>query len=243
MLADRRAENLATNFAGQWLYLRNLATVTPDMRLFPDFDDNLRQAFRQETELFFGSIMQEDRSVLDLLKANYTYLNERLAKHYGIPNIYGNRFRRVELADNSQRGGLLRQGSILTVTSYATRTSPVIRGKWVLENLLGSPPPKPPTNVPSLKDNTIAANLSVRQRLAEHRANAACMACHKSIDPVGFTLEEFDAIGRWRDVEEGEPIDDYRRIARRSRIHRRRRIGDRPCWLDQNCSSARWSKN
>jgi mono/diheme cytochrome c family protein len=208
MLADRRAENLATNFAGQWLYLRNLATVTPDMRLFPDFDDNLRQAFRQETELFFGSIVEEDRSVLDLLKANYTFLNERLAKHYGIPNIYGNRFRRVELADNSERGGLLRQGSILTVTSYATRTSPVIRGKWVLENLLGSPPPRPPANVPSLKDNTIAANLSVRQRLAEHRANAACATCHRSIDPVGFTLEEFDAIGRWRDVEEGEPIDD-----------------------------------
>ena len=208
MLTDRRAENLATNFAGQWLYLRNLATVTPDMRLFPDFDDNLRQAFRQETELFFGSIVEEDRSVLDLLKANYTFLNERLAKHYGIPNIYGNRFRRVELADNSERGGLLRQGSILTVTSYATRTSPVIRGKWVLENLLGSPPPRPPANVPSLKDNTIAANLSVRERLAEHRANAACATCHRSIDPVGFTLEEFDAIGRWRDVEEGEPIDD-----------------------------------
>ena len=178
MLADPRSRSLVTNFAGQWLYLRNLESITPDLRLFPDFDDNLRQAFRQETELFFESILRDDRSVLDLLKADYTYLNERLAKHYGIPNVYGSRFRRVELGQDSERGGLLRQGSILTVTSYATRTSPVIRGKWVLENLLGTPPPPPPPNVPALKDNTVSASLSVRERLAEHRANAACASCH-----------------------------------------------------------------
>ncbi len=207
LLADRRSKNLVTNFAGQWLYLRNLDSTTPDMRLFPDFDDNLRQAFRQETELFFESILREDRSVLNLLKSDYTYLNERLAKHYGIPYVYGSRFRRVSLDDDSVRGGLLRQGSILTVTSYATRTSPVIRGKWILENLLGSPPPRPPANVPALKDNTVSATFSVRERLAEHRANAACASCHKQIDPVGFSLEEFDAVGRWRAVEEGKPVD------------------------------------
>jgi mono/diheme cytochrome c family protein len=209
MLVDQRANNLATNFAAQWLNLRNLESVTPDLRLYPDFDDNLRQAFRQETELFFTSIMRENRSVLDLLHADYTFLNERLAKHYGIPHIYGSRFRRVELDADSQRGGLLRQGSILTVTSYATRTSPVIRGKWILENLLGSPPPRPPANVPSLKDNTVSDALSVRNRLAEHRANAACAACHKAIDPVGFSLEQFDAVGRWRTLEEGQPIDAH----------------------------------
>ena len=150
MLADERAQALVSNFAGQWLYLRNLESITPDGRLYPDFDDNLRQAFRRETELFFESIVREDRSVLELLKADYTYLNERLAKHYGIPHVYGSRFRRVPLDEASQRGGLLRQGSILTVTSYATRTSPVIRGKWILENILGTPPPPPPPDVPAL---------------------------------------------------------------------------------------------
>ena len=144
MLADQRSRSLVSNFAGQWLYLRNLDSIIPDMRLFPDFDDNLRQAMRQETELFFESIMREDRSVLDLIKADYTYLNERLAKHYGIPNVYGSRFRRVSLDEASHRGGLLRHASILTVTSYATRTSPVIRGNWVLKNLIGTPPPPPP---------------------------------------------------------------------------------------------------
>ena len=196
-----------SNFVGQWLYLRNLESTTPDMRLFPDFDDNLRQAFQQETELFCESVMREDRSVLDLLKADYTYLNERLAKHYEVPNVYGSRFRRVSLDEDSKRGGLLRHGSILTVTSYATRTSPVIRGKWILENILGTPPPPPPANVPALKDNTVSATLSVRERLAEHRANPACASCHDLIDPVGFSLENFDAVGRWRDIEEGKPID------------------------------------
>ncbi len=207
MLADSRSRSLVSNFAAQWLYLRNLESLTPDLRLFPDFDDNLRQAFRRETELFFESILREDRSVLDLLKADYTYLNERLAKHYGIPNVYGSRFRRVSLDKESERGGLLRQGSILTVTSYATRTSPVIRGKWILENILGTPPPPPLPNVPALKDNTVSATLSVRERLAEHRINSACASCHNLMDPVGFSLENFDAVGRWRTVEDGQPID------------------------------------
>jgi mono/diheme cytochrome c family protein len=207
LLADERSRNLATNFAAQWLHLRNLESITPDLRLFPDFDDNLRQAFRQETELFVESVLREDRSVLDLLKADYTFLNERLAKHYEIPHIYGNRFRRVELGNDRQRGGLLRHGSILTVTSYATRTSPVVRGKWILENFLGTPPPPPPADVPSLNDNTVSANLPIRERLAEHRSNAACASCHRLIDPVGFSLEQFDAVGRWRMTEDGKPID------------------------------------
>jgi mono/diheme cytochrome c family protein len=207
MLADARSKNLVSNFAGQWLYLRNLDSITPDLRLFPDFDDNLRQAFRQETEFFFESVLREDRNVLDLLNADYTFLNERLAKHYGIPNIYGSRFRRVTLGQNHERGGLLRQGSILTVTSYATRTSPVIRGHWILENLLGTATPPPPPNVPALKENTVAKSLPMRERLAAHRANTACASCHNLMDPVGFSLENFDAIGRWRTVEDGQPID------------------------------------
>ena len=177
------------------------------MRLFPDFDDNLRQAFRQETELFFDSILREDRSVLDLLRANYTFVNERLAKHYGIPHVYGSRFRRVTLDEDSGRGGLLRHGSILTVTSYATRTSPVLRGKWILDNILGVPPPPPLPDVPALKDNTVDGNLSVRKRLAEHRTNPTCAACHNLMDPVGLSLEKFDAIGRRRTAEGGMPID------------------------------------
>jgi mono/diheme cytochrome c family protein len=207
MLADPRSRSLVSNFAGQWLHLRNLESITPDLRLFPDFDDNLRQAFRRETELLFEGVLREDRSVLDLLKSDHTYLNERLAKHYGIPNVYGSHFRRVELGDDTTRGGLLRQGSVLTVTSYATRTSPVIRGKWILENILGTPPPPPPANVPALKDNTVSSSLSVRERLAEHRANVACAGCHKLMDPVGFSLENYDAVGRWRSFEEGKPID------------------------------------
>ena len=207
LLTDSRSRSLVTNFASQWLHLRNLASTTPDMRLFPDFDDNLRQAFRRETELHFESIMREDRSVLDLLRVNYTFLNERLAKHYDIPHVYGSRFRRIALDEDSKRGGLLRQGSILTVTSYATRTSPVIRGKWILDNILGVPPPPQPANVPALEDNTVDGSLSVRDRLAEHRDNPACASCHNLMDPVGFSLENFDAVGRWRSVEEGVPID------------------------------------
>ncbi len=208
LLADQRSDALVTNFASQWLHLRNLAAITPDMRRFPDFDDNLRQAFRQETELFFGSIVREDRSVLDLLDADYTFVNERLAKHYGIPKVYGSRFRRISLDDDSKRGGLLRQGSILTVTSYPTRTSPVIRGKWVLDNLLGVPPPPPPPNVPVLGEGTVAGKgLSMRERLAAHRADPACNGCHQLMDPVGFALENYDAVGRWRTLERGKPID------------------------------------
>jgi hypothetical protein len=197
---------LVSNFAGQWLFLRNLDSVIPDNRLFPDFDDNLRQALREETELFVESIIREDRSVLQLINADYTYLNERLAKHYGIPHVYGSRFRRVALDEASRRGGLLRHGSILTVTSYATRTSPVLRGNWVLANLLGSPPPPPPPDVPELEDNTVSASLTVRQRLEQHRANETCARCHNLIDPVGFALENFDAVGRWRETDNDEPI-------------------------------------
>jgi hypothetical protein len=207
MLTDARSDSLVSNFADQWLHLRNLESITPDLRLFPDFDDNLRQAFRRETELLFESTIRDDRSVLDLLKTDHAYLNERLAKHYGIPHVYGSRFRRVALGDDDVRGGLLRQGSILTVTSYATRTSPVIRGKWVLENILGTPPPPPPAKVPPLKDNTVSSSLSVRERLAQHRAAIACAGCHKLIDPVGFSLENYDAVGRWRTLEEGRAID------------------------------------
>ncbi len=208
MLADQRSEALVNNFANQWLYLRNLDAVKPDMRLFPDFDDNLRQAFRRETELLFESVMRDDRSIEDLLRANYTFLNERLARHYGIPHIYGSRFRRVTFAGNRMRGGLLRQGSILTVTSYATRTSPVIRGKWILSNILGIPPPPPPSSVPALKDNAkVGHAVSMRERMAEHRAHPACAGCHQLMDPVGFSLENYDAVGRWRAAVDGKPID------------------------------------
>jgi hypothetical protein len=207
MLADKRSQSLVNTFAGQWLYLRNLDSINPDMRLFPDFDDNLRQAMRQETELFFGSVVREDRNVLDLIKADYTFLNERLAKHYGIRQVYGSHFRRISLYGGTQRGGLLRHGSILSVTSYATRTSPVIRGQWVLKNLLGAPPPPPPADVPELKDNTVSGTLSLRERLIQHRENDACAKCHAMMDPIGFALENFDAVGRWRDFEAGQPID------------------------------------
>jgi hypothetical protein len=191
MLADTRASALVTNFAEQWLHLRNLESMTPDMRLFPDFDDNLRQAFRRETELFFESILREDRSVRELLRANYTFLNERLARHYGIPHVYGTRFRRVALDRSDWRGGLLRQGSILTVTSYATRTSPVRRGKWILDNLLGVPPPPPLPDVPALKDNTVDGRLSVRERVAEHRTSSSSCARSSNrtrISTAGYRL-------------------------------------------------------
>jgi hypothetical protein len=208
MLKDERARALTENFAGQWLYLKNLESVTPDMRLYPDFDDNLRQAMRRETELFFESMVREDRSLLDLIKADYTFLNERLAKHYGLPHVYGDRFRRIALDESSHRGGLLRQGSILTVTSYATRTSPVIRGHWILANLVGAAPPPAPPDVPTLQENTVSNRLPMRERLKEHRANAACASCHNQMDPIGFALENFDAIGRWREMESERPIDN-----------------------------------
>ena len=208
MLADPRAESLVTNFAAQWLYLRNLTAVSPDFIVFPDFDETLRRALRRETELFFESIVREDRSALDLLTADYTFVNERLAKHYGMPGIYGSHFRRVALPPDSPRGGLLGHGSILAVTGYATRTSPVVRGKWVLENLLGTPPPPPPPNVPPLSEEKSDAVLSMRERMVEHRRNPVCASCHALMDPVGLSLENFDAIGRWRTLTDGfAPID------------------------------------
>jgi hypothetical protein len=207
MLADPRSEALVSNFAGQWLYLRNVNGANPNVEEFPDFDDNLREGFRKETDLFFDSIIHEDRSILDLLNANYTFVNERLARHYGIPDVYGSRFRRITVIDDARRG-LLGQGSFLLVTSYATRTSPVLRGKWILENVLGTPVPPPPPNVPALKENAPGAKpLTVRARLEEHRKNPACAVCHKIMDPVGFSLENFDAVGQWRDVDAGNPID------------------------------------
>ena len=218
MIADPRSKSLVENFAAQWLHLRNLASVRPDMRSFPDFDDNLRRAFLTETEMLLDSVVRDDRSLLDLIRADYTFLNERLAKHYGIADVYGSRFRRVTLGPESMRGGLLRHGSVLTVTSYATRTSPVIRGKWILENILGMPPPPPPADVPELKEATISGKLSVRERLAEHRANPACASCHNPMDPLGFALENFDAVGRWRTHDGGEPIDPSGELADGSKV-------------------------
>jgi hypothetical protein len=208
MLADEKASALVDNFAGQWLYLRNVEKVWPNPDFFPDFDINLRQAFAEESRLFFASMLSEDKSVLDLLTADYTFINERLARHYGIPNVYGSHFRRVSLTDSNRRG-LLGQGSILTVTSYATRTAPTIRGKWLLENILGAPPPPPPPDVPSL-DETTGANgeaLTVRQQMELHRSNPVCASCHRVMDPLGFALENFDATGRWRTSDGGNPID------------------------------------
>jgi mono/diheme cytochrome c family protein len=206
MLADRRSSALVENFGQQWLHIRSLRGVTPDVNAFPEFDDNLRAAFERETLLFLDSQLRNDRPIPEVLTANYTFVNERLARHYGIPNVYGGRFRRVVLS--GQRGGLLGEGSILTVTSHATRTSPVLRGKWVLENLLGAPPPPPPANVPPLKENTAGDQAStVRERLEEHRNNPVCASCHARMDPIGFALEQFDAIGRWRDTDGPAPID------------------------------------
>lgn len=207
MLRDGRSNSLVNNFADQWLYLRNLDAVHPDARLFPGFDHNLREAFRRETEWHFERMIREDRSVLDLLQSEETFLNERLAKHYGIPHIYGTRFREVELTPEVNRGGLLRQGSILTVTSYATRTSPVIRGNWILESILGTPPPPPPPNIPTLEEVSVSAELPIRERLAAHREKAACASCHNVMDPIGFALEHYDSIGGWRELENGAPVD------------------------------------
>jgi hypothetical protein len=207
MLADPRARTLATSFAAQWLHLRNLDSLVPDGRLFPDFDDNLRQAMRRETELLFEEVRTDARRIPELLVSDHAWLNERLAKHYGIPNVYGSHFRKVALEASDRRGGLLRHGSVLSVTSYATRTSPVLRGKWVLENVLGTPPPPPRPDVPALDSGRIAADLPGRERLALHRKNPACAACHDAIDPVGFAFENYDAIGRWREKDADRPVD------------------------------------
>jgi hypothetical protein len=207
MLADTRAAALVDNFAEQWLFLRNLKNTAPNMEAFPDFDDNLRQAMKEETKLFIQSVITEDRSVLDLLNGDYTFVNERLARHYGIPNVYGGQFRRVPVTEDARRG-LLGQASILTVTSYPNRTSAVQRGKWILTNLLGIPPQPPPPNVPALEENAEGAKpLSLRERMEAHRRDAVCAGCHKVMDPVGFALENFDAIGRWRTKDDGVAID------------------------------------
>ena len=207
MLADPRSSALVENFAGQWLQLRNVRSVLPNSDEFPDFDDNLRQAFRRETELLFESIIREDRNVLDLLRADYTFVNERLARHYGIPGIYGSRFRRVPVTDEARKG-LLGKGSMLAVTSHAERTSPVLRGKWVLENIVGLPVPPPPPDVPQLKPAEEGQKpKTLREQMAEHRTNPTCATCHKVMDPVGLSLENFDAVGAWRTQEAGSPID------------------------------------
>jgi hypothetical protein len=209
MLADARSESMVTNFAAQWLFLRDVEVKAPDLFLFRDFDEGLRQSFERETELFLDSILRENRSVKELLMANYTFVNQRLAEHYGIPNVRGSNFRRVTFPEGSQRGGLLGQGSILTLTSYSTRTSPVLRGKYVLENLLASAPPPPPPNVPSLttEGSNSEETLSLRDAMIRHRADPACANCHARMDPIGFALENFDAVGRWRDQDGGKPID------------------------------------
>ncbi|MGE0392355.1 MAG: DUF1592 domain-containing protein [Vicinamibacterales bacterium] len=204
MLADPKAEALVQNFGGQWLRLRNVQAVLRDTRMFPDFDENLRIAFRRETELFLGSVIRENRSALDLIRANYSFLNERLARHYGVDGVYGSHFRRVTFADG-RRGGLLGQGSVLTATSQPNRTSPVVRGKWILENLLGAPPPSPPANVPALDETPVVGTL--RQRMEAHRKNPVCASCHKMMDPLGFALENFDAVGAWRTHEGALPVD------------------------------------
>ena len=209
MLADSRSASLVSNFAEQWLYLRDIENKRPNEALFADFDESLRDAFRKETDLFLDSVLRGNHSVLDLLSANYTFVNERLAKHYGIPNVHGSDFRRVTFPADSPRGGLLGQGSILTITSYANRTSPVSRGKWVLENLLSAAPPPPPPDVPALKteEKDTGKTLTMRDAMIQHRANPACAGCHSRMDPIGFAMENFDAIGRWRDLDAGNPID------------------------------------
>jgi hypothetical protein len=208
MLADPRSKSLVTNFAAQWLFLRNLRLATPDSFQFPDWDDDLRAALQQETELFLEDQIREDKSVAELLTANYTFLNERLANHYGIPNVYGSHFRRVTLENEPRRGGLLGHGSILLVTSFPNRTSPVLRGKWLLENFLNYEPPPPPPNVPDLPPAEKGQEArSIRDRLEQHRNNPACAACHAVMDPLGFSLEHYDAIGTFRMKADGLPVD------------------------------------
>jgi hypothetical protein len=206
MLADPKARALVTNFANQWLFLRELKNANPDVTVFPDFDDNLRQSFQRETEMLFESVLREDRSVVDLLDSNYTFVNERLARHYGIPNIYGPDFRRVPVPSDARRG-LLGHGSLQLVTSNPNRTSPVMRGKWILENLIGTAAPTPPADVPPLEEKPTATAKSVRERIEQHRASPACAGCHKIMDPIGLAMENFDAVGRWRTIDEGVAID------------------------------------
>ncbi|MCF2947828.1 DUF1592 domain-containing protein [Paraglaciecola aquimarina] len=207
MLQDDKSQAMLHNFVEQWLHLRNIDSFTPDTRAYPDFDHNLREAMKQETLLFVNSVFLSEQSVLDLLSADYSYLNERLAKHYDIPHVYGSRFRKVTLPETSHRGGLLRHSSILAVTSYANRTSPVLRGNWILENIIGTPTPPPPADVPSLENSPISESLPVRIRLAKHREDPSCAGCHNLMDPPGFAFENYDAVGQWRETELGHPVD------------------------------------
>jgi hypothetical protein len=206
MLADPRSSALAENFGGQWLQFRALESVTRDRQRFPDFEDYLRLSMRRETELFVEHVIRDDRSILDFISGRYSFLNERLAVHYGIPGVTGPEFRRVDLT-GTPRGGVVTQGSVLTVSSYATRTSPVLRGKWILENLLNAPPPEPPADVPNLDEAGIGTSASVRTQLEEHRKNPVCASCHRRMDPLGFGLENFDAVGAWRTMDGKLPID------------------------------------
>ena len=218
MLADPRARALIDNFAGQWLYLRNLRNFQPDALEYPDFDHGLRQAMLREMELFFESVLHEDKSVMALMTADYTFVNERLAQHYGIPNIYGSHFRRVTVTQDERRG-LLGKGAILAVTSLATRTSPVVRGKWILENIVGTPPPPPPPNVPALEENTPGKKpRSMRERLEAHRQNPTCAACHRIMDPIGFAMEPFDAVGAFRTTDAGSPIDGSGQLSNGTKV-------------------------
>ena len=234
MLADPRSDALTNNFAGQWLNLRGLKSTEPVTMLFPDFDDNLRQAFLTETQLFFGSVVHEDRSVMDLVTANYTFVNERLAKHYGIPHVFGSRFRRVELGPEfDMRRGLLGKGALLTVSSQPGRTSPVQRGKWFLQTFLNVTPPDPPPNVPLLKEkenlegSNVARSPTMREQMEAHRANEPCASCHKIMDPIGFSLENFDAIGKWRVEDDGQPYRSFGRAGRRHETGWSRRFANR----------------
>ena len=206
MMMDSRSSGFIENFVGQWLYLRNLDGIYPDPASFPEFDENLREAFQRETELFIDDQIRSDRSLRELLSADYTYVNERLAEHYGIPKIYGNRYRKVTL-EGAERGGLFGHGSLMMVTSYPNRTSPVLRGKFVLENLLGGPPPEPPPNVPALETSSDGKQLTMREAMAMHRENLACRVCHAAMDPIGFSLENYDAVGKWRTQFAGQEID------------------------------------
>ena len=207
MLSDPKSSAISENFADQWLYLRNIDSLTPDARRYPNFDNNLREAFKKETQLFIADLIEKNLPLNQLIDADYTFLNERLAKHYGITGVFGSHFRQVELAEAARRGGLLRHGSILSVTSYANRTSPVLRGKWVLENLIGTPPPPPPPNVPVLDENSLVKTASIREQLTQHRESEACAICHRLIDPIGFAMQNYDALGRWRELDSEIPVD------------------------------------
>jgi len=206
MLRDQKSQRLAEDFAGQWLEVRRLESVKPDPTRFPEFDDLLRYSMRRETELFFNGIVREDRSILEFIDAKYTYMNGRLGVFYGMPGVQGPEFRKVDLT-GTPRGGVLSQASVLTVSSYANRTSPVLRGKWILDNLLNTPPPPPPPDVPALDESTVGASMSMRQQMEQHRANPVCAGCHSMMDPLGFGLENFNAVGQWRDQDGTFPID------------------------------------